>query len=296
MRSFDDFEEFSIQTGAGSVYGRVGGRGPAVLLLHGIPETHLMWRKVAPELARTYTVVATDARGFGRSDPERRPQSDASQAMSDLAAQQVEVMARLGHRRFSVIGHDRGARCAYRIAIDHPARVDALAVLDVVPTGYAYAHADHRFASSFWVWSFLAAPAPVPERLIASNPDFFVDHLLDAWADAPHLIDEEVRKHYRAQFHDPARVHTICEQYRAAAETDRKQDLAEEGRQPIRCPMLVLWSSTGALAEWYDPIEAWAGWASNVDGGPLPGGHFLPEELASATAHALRTFLAQHAA
>jgi haloacetate dehalogenase len=286
---FDGFDEFDLEVSATTIHGRRGGSGPPLLLLHGIPQTQLMWRSVAPVLAEEFTVVVTDLRGYGASGVVDSDDDHGRYAMRELAIDQVEVMSRLGFPRFGVAGHDRGARCAYRMALDHPESIKALAVLDIVPTADAFAGADADFASGFWVWSFLAAPAPVPERLIAGDPDLFVDHLLDTWADDPKAIPEEVRRGYRAQFRDPARVHAICEQYRAAATHDVAHDEASRQRG-IAAPVLALWSDSGAVASWYDPLELWRSWASDVTGGPVRSGHFLAEEAPAETARLLREF------
>jgi haloacetate dehalogenase len=286
---FDDFEEFDLEVSATAIHGRRGGSGPPLLLLHGIPQTHLMWRSVAPVLAEEFTVVVTDLRGYGASGVTDSDDDHGRYAMRELAIDQVEVMSRLGFQRFGVAGHDRGARCAYRMALDHPDRISALAVLDIVPTADAFARADADFALGYWVWSFLAAPAPIPERLIAGDPDAFVDHLLDTWADDPSAIPKEVRLACRAQFRDPARVHAICEQYRAAATHDVDHDEAARERG-IAAPVLALWSDSGPVASWYDPLELWRSWAADVTGRPVRSGHFLAEEAPEETARLLRDF------
>jgi haloacetate dehalogenase len=253
-----------------------------------------MWRFVAPLLARDFTVVATDLRGYGSSGCVAG--EDARQhGMRELAREQREVMAALGYERFAVVGHDRGARCAYRMALDHPNTITALSVLDIVPTAEVFARADAQFALDFWVWSFLAAPSPIPETLINSAPDFFVDHMLDGWAGPHHTIEAEVRSLYRQQFHDPERVATICQQYRAAATVDRADDEADRDRhRKVQAPVQVLWSKQGAVDAWYDPIAIWKRWATNIEGQSLPCGHFLPEEQPDLTARLLRSFLMNH--
>jgi haloacetate dehalogenase len=196
-----------------------------------------MWHAVAPRLAEQHTVVATDLRGFGASGKPPSTPDHAPYSMREIARDQVEVMAELGFDRVAVVGHDRGARCAYRMALDHPSVVERLAVLDVVPTGDAFARADADFALGYWVWSFLAAPEPVPETMIAAAPEVFVGHMLDAWtADGADAFPPELREAYVAAFRDPATVHAICEEYRAAATLDRDHDEADRGRRRITCP------------------------------------------------------------
>jgi len=213
--------------------------------------------------------------------------------MREIARDQVEVMNTLGYEEFAIAGHDRGARCAYRMALDHPATVTRLAVLDIVPTGEAFGRADMHFSLGFWVWSFLAAPDPVPERLIAGAPEVLVDHMLDAWSGGADVFPAEVRAAYTGQFRDPGRVHAICEQYRAAATLDYQHDQADRGRRLITCPTLVLWSNTGPVAGWYQPLEVWRAWSRQVRGEPIAAGHFLPEEAPDLTARYLTEFLAQ---
>ncbi|MEV8371651.1 alpha/beta hydrolase [Kribbella sp. NPDC056861] len=289
---FDGFEQFELKTTGTTIRGRRGGSGPPVLLLHGIPETHLMWHRVAPVLAEHFTVVAADLRGFGDSG---KPPSDAEHlpySMRALAQDQVEVMAALGHETFSVVGHDRGARCGYRMALDHPDVVTKLAVLDVVPTGEVFDRADKRFSLGYWVWSFLAAPEPIPETLIAGAPDVLVNHMLDGWSEVPDAFPAEVRAEYIAKFRDPETVHAICEEYRAAATLDHQHDADDRrrGRQ-ISCPVLALWDPGGAVGTWYDPLKLWGEWATDVSGGPVQAGHFMAEEAPAETRERLLAFL-----
>ena len=237
---FEGFTEFDLATDEGSIHGLRAGDGPPVLLLHGFPETHLMWHRVAPHLAEHFTVVATDLRGFGASTSPPGAPDHSPNSMRSIAREQVEVMTKLGLDRFAVVGHDRGARCAYRMAIDHPEVVTKLAVLDIVPTGESFARADKEFALGYWVWSFLAAPAPIPEQLIAAAPDLIVNHMLDSWSDDPAAFSPELRRAYVEPFRDPATVAAICEEYRAAATIDAAHDDEDRPRRPITCPVLVL--------------------------------------------------------
>jgi haloacetate dehalogenase len=288
---FDGFEEFDLATTSTTIHGRRGGHGPPLLLLHGIPETHLMWHRVASQLADRFSVVATDLRGFGDSGSPRSTPDHSTYSMREIALDQIDVMKALGHERFAVVGHDRGARCAYRMALDHPSVVTRLAVLDIVPTGDMYRLADLEFATGFWVWSFLAAPEPVPEELIVRAADVFVDHLLDEWSEAADAFPAPVRAEYVAKFRTSETIHAICEEYRAAATLDREHDEADRRRgRRIACPTLVLWSSVGAVSRWR-PIEVWQAWADDVRGEPISTGHFLPEEAPEQTARILIEFL-----
>jgi haloacetate dehalogenase len=290
---FDGFRLTTIDTGEAAIRVRYGGSGPPLLLLHGIPETHLMWHKIAPRLARDFTVVATDLRGYGESSTPATTADHAPYTMRALARDQVAVMEQLGFSRFCVTGHDRGARCAYRLALDFPERVEKLAVLDVVPTGEAYRRADMDFSLGFWVWSFLAAPYPVPEQLIAAQPQLMLDHMLDSWSTTPNAFPSDVRAEYLRTFREPSTIHAICEEYRAAATLDYQHDEADRGRRQIGCPVLALWSAGGALGSWYDPLTIWRDWASDVRGQALACGHFLPEEAPDETYAALHAFFSE---
>jgi haloacetate dehalogenase len=289
---FDGFAEFDMETSGATIHGRRGGSGPPVLLLHGIPETHLMWHRVAPRLAEQYTVVATDLRGYGDSGKPPSTADHEPYSMRATARDQIEVMQKLGYDQFRLVGHDRGARCAYRLALDAPDAVTRLAVMDVVPTGDAYRRADMKFSLEFWVWSFLAAPEPVPEQFIAAAPAVLVNYMLEHWPEVKDAFPAEVRAEYVAKFSDPDTVHAICEEYRAAATLDYQQDEEDRGKRKIACPVLFLWSQRGSVAELYDdPLEIWRSWADEVDGRPVPVGHFIPEEAPDETARQLLDFL-----
>src|SRR5581483_2262234 len=250
---FEGFETFDVETSATTIHGRRGGAGPPVLLLHGIPETHLMWHRLAPRLAEDHTVVATDMRGYGDSGSPPSSPDHAPYSMRSIAAEQVEVMRSFGFDQFSVAGHDRGARCAFRLTLDHPEAVIRLAVLDILPTGDIFDRADKQFSLGFWHWSFMAAPEPVPELLIGGAPEIYVNNMLDEGSDNPGVFSEEMRAEYISKFRDPATVHAICEQYRAAATLDHEHDTADRraGRR-LPCPTLALWSHDGAVANHYD--------------------------------------------
>ncbi|MEK8103984.1 alpha/beta hydrolase [Micromonospora sp. M12] len=234
---FDGFDEFDISTSGSTIHGRRGGSGPPVLLLHGIPETHLMWHRVAPRLAENYTVVATDLRGWGDSGKPGSSANHEPYGMRAVARDQVEVMRSLGYEKFHLVGHDRGARCAYRLALDEPDVVTRLAVMDVVPIGDVYDRADKTFSLSYWVWSFLAAPEPVPEQFIAAAPAVLVDFMLDTWPKVKDAFPAEVRAAYVKQFSDPP---PFTRSARSSARprhwtTSRTRRTAETERSPARC-------------------------------------------------------------
>lgn len=293
---FDGFDKRRIDTANGSIAVRVGGSGPAVLLLHGFPETQLMWREVAAALARGFTVVCADLPGYGASTCPPSAADHAPHSKRAMAAQLVETMIALGHDRFAVVGHDRGGRVAYRAALDDPDRIIAVAALDVIPIDAAWRRADDRLALGFWPWSLLAQPEPLPERLLSAAPDAVVDDALSQWGSPSATFADEVRAAYINQLGDPAHVHAICEEYRAAATIDRDHDAADRraGRR-IRCPTLVLWAAHGALATWYTdeggPLSIWREMCQQVEGHPVEGGHFFPEENPDDVATRLATFL-----
>lgn len=288
----DGFESLEIETGETTIFARRSGSGSPVLLLHGFPQTHLMWRDVGPLLARRFTVVVADLRGYGRSGCPASAPDHTPYAKRAMARDMVAVMERLGFPRFSVAGHDRGGRVAYRMALDHPERVDRLAVLDIVPTAAAWARADARLALAYWPWSLLAQPEPLPERLIEAAPEAIVDDALTGWGSAAGVFGPDVREAYVDALRDPAHVHAICEEYRAAATLDREHDETDtaNGRR-IACPLLALWSGRGPLGDWYEdaggPLALWRTMADDVRGRAVDGGHFFPEECPDEIAEAL---------
>jgi haloacetate dehalogenase len=291
-----DFAAAEVQTGDTTIFVRSHGSGPPILLLHGFPQTHLMWRNVAPLLARNFRVICADLRGYGQSGCPASASDHAPYSKRAMAQDMVRVMERLGCPRFSVVGHDRGGRVAYRMALDHPDCVDRLAVLDIVPTETVWDRADARFALAFWPWSMLAQPEPLPERILAAATDAIIDHALGGWGTPSTVFSPEIRAAYIQSLRDPEHAHAICEEYRAAATIDRAHDRADraEGRR-ITCPLLVVWSAEGALDSWYTeesgPIALWQAWSDEeVQGHALQAGHFFPEEAPERTAEALTRF------
>jgi haloacetate dehalogenase len=284
-----------VSLSGGSIFTTIAGSGPPVLLLHGFPETHLMWRDVAPLLACEFTVVCADLRGYGASAcppsaPDHLPYSKRA-----MAAEMVEVMEKFGFSEFMIAGHDRGARVAYRMALDYSAAIRKLAVLDIVPTSTVWDRADDRFALAFWPWVLLAQAEPLPERLITSAPEAVIDDALAGWGSSAAAFPAEIRQAYCEALCNADHVHAICEEYRAAASIDREHDMQDHiAGHRIRCPLIALWSGTGALATWYadegGPLALWRQMADNVVGYALPGGHFFPEEYPTQTAEALARF------
>src|SRR6185312_2962189 len=238
---FEGFATHDLETTRGTIHARVGGDGPPLLVLHGYPQTHLMWHAAAPLLAERFTVVAADLSGYGDSFRPAPARDHAPHSKRALARDQVDAMAALGYERFAVAGHDRGGRVAYRMALDHPDRVSALAVFDVVPTGDVWARADAQLALGYWHWGFLAQPTPLPERLIGGDPDAYFDYhlLMIGMGTDPEAYPDEVMAAYRRQLDDVTAVNAICEDYRAGATIDRQLDEADRGRE-LGCPVLCL--------------------------------------------------------
>jgi haloacetate dehalogenase len=296
---FAGFDSRRVRTERGEVFARVGGTGPAILLLHGYPQTHVMWHAAAPLLADRFTLVVADLPGYGASFRPVPAPDHAPHAKRALAADLVQLMSALGHEQFAVAGHDRGGRVAYRMALDHRDRVRAVAVLDVVPTGEVWARADAQTALLYWHWPFLAQPAPLPERLIAGDPDAFFDLHVRALG-----LGRQAGRYptglmdgYRRLLDDPGTVQAICEDYRAGATIDREHDDADLGRRRIACPVLALWSAAGALPRLYgDVLDVWRPWADEVSGRGLPATHFLVEDQPGLVADALSEFLTPHLA
>jgi haloacetate dehalogenase len=266
------------------------GAGPPLLLLHGYPQTKAMWHKVAPGLAAHFTVIAPDLRGYGASSHPPDAEDHRAYSKRAMASEQVEVMERLGFPSFFVAGHDRGGRVAYRLALDHPARVQGLAVLDIVPTYEQFEQVDRHSAKTGYHWYFLAQPRGFPERLIGGDPEFFVRHMLgnpSPTGRAPHFSGEAFDEYLRC-FRNSAVIHATCEDYRAGSTIDYDLDAADlaAGRR-IRCPMLALWGERGRRRQ---VIEIWQKWATDVRGRPLACGHFLPEEASEETLAELTKF------
>jgi len=294
---WEGFDERVVALASGSIFIRSGGHGRPLLLLHGFPETHLMWRDVAPRLMSHFTVVCADLRGYGRSGCPASAPDHAPYSKRAMAAELVALMRALGHERFLVAGHDRGGRVAYRMALDCRDAVSKVAVLDVVATADAWDRADARFALGFWPWVLLAQAEPLPERLILAAPHAVIENVVAQWGSSEQTFPKPIQAAYASVLSDPQHVHAICEEYRAGATIDREHDADDRAaRRRIDCPLLALWSGEGPLARWYEaeggPLGLWRHWAVNATGAAVRGGHFFPEEYPAETANALRAFFA----
>ena len=286
--SFDDFKSEHVDLDAVSARVRSGGSGPPLLLLHGHPQTLMMWEKVAPVLAERFFVVVPDLRGYGKSS---KPATDADHmpySKRVMGQDQIALMAHFGFERFAVCGHDRGGRVGYRLALDHPGAVSKLAVLDIIPTYEAFARADMAFGLNYWHWFFLAQPFDRPERAIGADPDFWF--LFRYGGKRPDYFSEAALADYLECYRDPGTIHATCEDYRAAASVDYVLDAADRGKNRIACPLLALWGGNGFVGRNYDVLSIWRDWADNVSGEALDCGHYVAEEKSAETARALAAF------
>ncbi len=282
-----------INTRSGRIFARVGGKGPPLLLLHGFSETHVMWHRVAPQLADSFTLIIADLPGYGWSDMPESDSNHTPYTKRAMATTIVEAMEQLGHVHFALAGHDRGGRVAYRLALDHPGRLSKLAVLDILPTYTYWERMNRLYALKIYHWTFLAQPHPLPETLIAGNPDFFLRQKMASQTKSKNLddIDPRALEHYLAPFRDPSRLHAMCEDYRAGAYADFEIDKADhDAGNKITIPVLALWGDAGIASAAATPLETWKSWATNVSGAPVDSGHFLTEENPDATAKALKAF------
>ena len=287
---FLGFERKRIDAGEVTINLVVGGAGPPLLLLHGYPQTLVCWHKLAPMLAAHFTVVCADLRGYGDSDKPAGESDHANYAKRAMASDQVAVMAALGFERFRLVGHDRGARVAHRLCLDHPDRVERLALLDIIPTAEMWPRFDKAMALATFHWLFLAQPADLPERLIGGDPDFYLRWMLQSWAAEPDFCNGVPFDEYARCFRDPAAIHASCEDYRAGATIDLRHDAADPNAR-VSCPLLVLWGERGGAAERrFDFLEIWRERAHDVRGHAISCGHFLAEEAPDETHQALNDF------
>jgi haloacetate dehalogenase len=289
---FAGFAEEFIPVPGGEIFCRIGGSGPPLLLLHGYPQTSAMWHRIAPELAQHHTVIAADLRGYGRSFKPASTADHAAYSKRAMARDMIALMTHLGHDRFAIGAHDRGARVGHRLAADHPHRVRALATLDIAPTREMYAHTTAGFAMAYWHWYFLIQPAPFPERLIGADPDGFWCRKCCSGTAGATAFARQALEEYLAAFRDPAVIHASCEDYRAAATLDIAHDDADPSK--LHMPLLALWGQHGAIETHFDCLALWRQRATQVQGRALPGGHYLAEELPDQVLAEWRAFFRQH--
>ena len=288
----DKFKEKKIKTSGAKINVKIAGNGPPVLFLHGYPQTHMIWHKVAPELSRHYTVVLTDLRGYGDSS---KPKSDIDHSVyskREMALDQIEVMHDFGFKKFSVVGHDRGARVAHRMLIDHKNSIKKAVVMDIVPTLTMYEETNRDFAYNYYHWFFLTQPFDLPEKLIGMDPKYYLQKKIKSWGRNKDFITQEAFKEYLRCFSNPETIHASCEDYRASNTIDLQHDKYDYGTK-TDIPLLVLWGSDAFVGSHYNVLDVWKKYANNVKGKSLPGGHYIPEEAPKETIKALMDFLSE---
>jgi haloacetate dehalogenase len=302
---FPACEERRIDTGDAEIFARIGGRGPPVLLLHGFPQTHAMWHRIAPRLMKDFTCVMADLRGYGLSSCPENDAGNLAYSKRAMAEDMVRVMTALGYERFMVIGHDRGGRVAYRMALDHPGVVGGLAVLDIVSTYDMWHDFSVQLAMKTYHWLFLAQPYPLPEMLIEPNPAAYLDYTIASWTKTRDLsaFDPRALGEYRLHYATPEHVHATCNDYRAGQTCDLAFDEADRAAtRKIACPMLAIWGQAGipsaaatpAEDVEEDPLSTWRQWCTDVTGAAIDSGHFVAEENPEATLAHLLPFVHRH--
>jgi haloacetate dehalogenase len=293
---FEGFTKTEIKTSGARIVTVHGGKGPPLLLLHGNPFSHLSWQKFAPRLAEEFTVVATDLRGYG--DSEKPPGGDDHSGYSfrAMAQDQIEVMKALGHHRFYVAGHDRGARVVHRMCLDHQEKVARAAILDIIPQHHLFNHVTKSWATFSWHWFFMIQPYDFPEHLMSADPDFFISKKLAKTKQGLSFFDPAALEEYKRYMRNPATVHAMCEDYRATATVDLAMDTKDfEARKKITCPSLILWGATGGVGRNHDPGpgEIWQRYATDIRRAhAVASGHYLSEEAPDETYKELREFFA----
>ena len=284
---FEGFEQRQIETSGATINLVTGGSGPPLLLLHGYPQTHVMWHKIAPMLAEDFTVVVPDLRGYGDSGKPKGEPDHSNYAKRAMALDQAEVMQALGHEQFLLVGHDRGARVSHRLTKDHPDRVQKLMTLDIIPTHKMFQIVNKEMATNTYHWFFLIQPFDFPERVIGADADYFLRTRFQRGNEA---FTEEAVDEYARCFCDPEAIHATCEDYRAGASIDLVHDDADFDNK-VNCPMMALWSETGYVGRTQDVLAVWREYATNVRGQSLPCGHYIPEEMPNESYSIIKTFL-----
>ena len=289
---FPNFESFLIEVNGVKIMARKGGSGRPLLLLHGHPQTHAIWHRVAQQLAKSFTVVMTDLRGYGDSSKPQGTQDHLNYSKRVMASDQIEVMRHFGFAEFDVLAHDRGARVAHRLALDHPKSVKRLVLLDIAPTLAMYEKTSNQFARSYWHWFFLIQPAPMPERLIEADPAAYVRDVLGSRSAGLAPFDARALAEYVRCIELPGTAHGLCEDYRASASIDLVHDQLDlDDKNFVKQPLLVLWGEQGVVHQCFEPLKEWSKLAQNVQGRALPCGHYIPEEAPELLLQQVQLFL-----
>jgi haloacetate dehalogenase len=284
---FPGFKAAKVQTSGATINVVAGGSGPPLLLLHGAPQTHAIWHRVAPDLAREYTVIAADLRGYGDSSKPDGGPNHVNYSKRAMALDQIEVMKHFGFDRFVVVGHDRGARVTHRLTLDHPKAVTRAAVLDIVPTHYVFTHVTREVATAYYHWFFLIRPAPYPETMINNSLETYL-----GFGVQQSQARGQAEAEFLRAFRNPATVHAMCEDYRAGASIDLEHDEVDlKAGRKVGCPLLVLWGAKGNVGRLFDPLAVWRERASDVQGRPMPSGHNIQLDAPAETLAELRAFL-----
>lgn len=288
---FKNFRLKKIKLGEVDINYRIGGTGPPLLLLHGYPQTHVMWHKIAPKLAEEFTVIASDLRGYGDSSKPKTTENHEPYSKRAMANDQVLLMNHLGFTKFYLVGHDRGGRVAHRMALDHEDAILKLAVMDIAPTYTMYKTTDMEFAKAYYHWFWLIQPYDLPEKMISSDPEYFLSKKFRQWGRDSEAFTDEAFNEYLRCF-TPETIHASCEDYRASATIDLEHDQIDvDNRHRISCPMHCIWGENGFVGNKYNIIKVWRMWADEVTGCSIPSGHYLPEEAPEETLKALLDFL-----
>jgi len=288
---FHKFDRSSVEIEGLKINYVIGGKGPAILLLHGYPQTHVMWHKIADQLAEKFTVVASDLRGYGDSGKPPTDEIHTPYSKRESGNDQVSLMQSLGFYRFQLVGHDRGGRVGHRMALDHPNCIEKLVVMDIAPTYTMYTTTDMEFARAYYHWFFLIQPYDIPEKMIGQNTLYFLEKKFGQWGiDSGAFTKEAFDEYLRCL--TPETIHASCEDYRASATIDIRHDQTDiDAGNKIKCPILCLWGEKGFVGKKYDVIREWSKWADHVQGSGINCGHYLPEEAPAETLNALLNFL-----
>lgn len=288
---FKNFKKSIVQANNVDINYVIGGSGPPILLLHGYPQSHVIWHKIAPALAEKYTVVVSDLRGYGDSGKPPTDERHEPYSKRVMAKDQVQLMKKLGFDRFLLVGHDRGGRVAHRLVLDYPEVVTKLVVMDIAPTYTMYKTTDMDFAKAYYHWFFLIQPADIPERMIGADPVYFLNKKFGQWGKDNDAFTTTAFAEYLRCL-TPETIHASCEDYRASATIDLEHDQIDlDNNRKMTCPMLVIWGAKGFVGNKYNMITEWRKWATDVSGFSLPCGHYLPEEAPKETLAALLSFL-----